>query len=146
RATDEALAAARESGAAELGGYAMINVMTEVEILVGKAEWAARRRASRLARLQADLATGDTRLIETEVDAFLARKAIKLDRGGERYRDLCHRFMRAEVEQLKRILERDGGDFTGRPQDPLVVEALELAAEPEAPKKTIMELFAEYEA
>lgn len=146
RATDEALAAARESGAAQLGGYAMINAMIDVEILVGKAEWAARRRASRLARLQADLATGDTRLIETDVDAFLARKAIKLDRSGEKYRDLCHKFMRTEVEKLRRILERDRGDFTGRPQDPLVAEALELASEPETPKKTIMELFAEYEA
>lgn len=109
-AMDKAFVDARRSGAADAGPIAMINAMADVEVLANKATWAARRRTSRLNRLRADLASGDTRFIEADADRFLARNGFNIERGGPRYRELCFKLMRANIEQLERYAERDRGD------------------------------------
>ena len=144
-AEDKAIAESIRSGAAFAGQAARINAMTEVEIFAGHHEWAARRRTSRLNRLRSDLAAGDTRLIEPDVDAFLAKHGFTVERGGERYRELCAAMTRGEIEQLRRTAERDKGDFTGKPADPIVAEPvrpLDLSTENGG---TIMSLFGKYE-
>lgn len=144
-ATDKALADARKSGAADLGGIAMLNAMTDVEVLAGKAQWTAQRRAVRLGRLKADLGSGDTRLIEPAADAFLAKHNFRIDRSGDQYRDLCQKLMRAEIDQLRLTAERDSGDFTGKPADPIIAEPVDRLDEFDASADTIMGLFAKYE-
>jgi integrase len=144
-ATDKALADARKSGAADLGAIAMLNAMTEVEVLAGKSQWATQRRAVRLARLKADLGSGDTRLIEPAADAFLAKHNFRIKRGGDQYRDLCRKLMRAEIDQLRLTSERDGGDFTGKPADPIIIEPADRPNEFDANADTIMGLFTKYE-
>lgn len=124
-----------------------INSMTEVEILVGKAVWDARRKAARLARLRSDLTTGDTRLIEPDAEAFLRKHAFKIERGDPRYRDLCVKLMRAEIDFLKRYAEREDGDFSGKTTDPIIAEPVVRtdAATSNTPTETIMGLFGKYE-
>ncbi len=52
--------------------------------------------------------------------------------------------MRAEIEGLKRSLERDDGDYSGVPSDPIVKPAKGKARASAAPGETIMELFEVY--
>lgn len=124
-----------------------INSMTEVEILVGRAAWDARRKAGRLARLRNDLTTSDTRLIEPDADAFLGKHGFKIEKGDPRYRDLCIKLMRAEIDFLKRYAERQDGNFAGKPTDPIIAEPVVRtdAASSTAPAETIMGLFGKYE-
>lgn len=145
-AMDKAFADARRSGTADAGPIAMINAMADVEILANKATWAARRRTSRLNRLRADLASGDTRFIEADADRFLAKSGFNIERGGTRYRELCFKLMRADIEQLERYAERDRGDFTGKPKDPIIVEPVSRPDPIGQGGEGIMQLFAKYEA
>lgn len=144
-ATDAALAEARKSGAADAGPIAMLNAMTEVEILAGRADWEAHRRTARLNRLRADLASGDTRLIEPDADAFLTKHGFSIERGGPRYRAFCQKLMRADIEQLERYAERDRGDFTGQPKDPIIVEPVNRPEPVGSTGEGIMQVFAKYE-
>src|SRR5690606_4195500 len=73
-----------------------IHSMTEVEILLNKAGWAANRRSARLNRLRADLGTGDTRIIEGEADAFLSANGFQIPKGSSKYYEVCHLLMRAD--------------------------------------------------
>lgn len=145
-ATLKAATAAIASGAHEAGPIAMINAMTDVQILANKADWAARRRAARLNRLRADLSSGDTRLIEPDADTFLAKQGFDIVRGGARYREFCQKLMRAEIEQLERYAERDRGDFTGTPKDPIIVEPVNRPEPVAVTGEGIMQLFSKYEA
>lgn len=43
-----------------------------------------------------------------------------IPKGSSVYRDLCQRLQRAEIEKLQRTIERDQGNFTGTPNDPIV--------------------------
>jgi len=144
-AFDKAVADARRSGAADAGPVAMTNALTEVEILANKSAWAARRREARLRRLRTDLGTGDTRLIEVEADAFLTKHRFRIEKGGPRYRELCFRLMRADIEQLERYAERDRGDFTGKPKDPVVLESEGATAIDGFEGETIMGVFEKFE-
>jgi hypothetical protein len=146
RAFDKAMAEARQSGAADAGPIAMVNAMADVEILANKAQWASKRRASRQKRLQHDLSTGDTRLIEQVADALLTRHGFLLSRADALCRDLCFKLMRADIEQLKRNAERDQGDFTGKPLNPVVVEPAREINSTASHHERIMKLFEKYEA
>ena len=153
RPTKVEIGAARHQAAADalsgtelpLSDIAIINAMTDVNILAGRAGWAAQRRSARLSRMRSDLASGDTRLIEPDADAFIAKNSFQIERGGAHYRDLCHKLMRAEIEQLLRYAERDRGDFTGRPADPIVAEPANAPEPLDAAGDTIMALFEKYE-
>jgi integrase len=138
----------RQPHPAGSGIFDAINSMTEVEILMGRAKWHAHRKAARLARLRADLSTGDTRLIEPVADAFLLKHSFKMEKGDARYPDLCRKLMRAEIEHLERYAERERGDYSGRPADPIIAEPVirtDAAMTPPAEGETIMGMFAKYE-
>lgn len=47
--------------------------------------------------------------------------------GAEGYRSLCRALCIAEYEGLSRIVERDDGDFSGKPENPALVAAIEEA-------------------
>lgn len=145
-ATDAAMADARKSGAADAGPIAMINAMTDVEILANKAAWEARRRVARLNRLRADLSAGDHSVVANDVDAFLEQNKLLVDPASADRGDLARKMMRAEIEALERTLERDRGDYSGTPNDPIVRPATGNSRQQAKPGETIMELFEQYAA
>src|SRR5690606_4547653 len=70
-----------------------------------------------------------------------------IERGDPRYRDLCLKLMRADIEHLERYVEREHGDFAGQPKDSIVTEPVVRtdATASAAPAETIMGLFGKYE-
>ena len=85
--------------------------------------WNDHERRRRLLRdLQEQTATGETAIISAEVDAYIDRHKLTVQRDSQEFRDLTHRIARAEIDALKRTLERDRGDFTGAPNDPLLAD------------------------
>ncbi|MBY3070758.1 integrase [Rhizobium laguerreae] len=124
--------------------FGMVNAYAEYELMLRARTDDANLRARRLAASKIALTSGDTKLIEPAVKDFIARHRLLVDVGSDEYRELCALMTRAEIEALQRTLERDQGDFTGTPKDPLVKPATGTARETAAPGETIMELFENY--
>jgi integrase len=122
----------------------MINAYTDYELMLRARTDDANLRTRRLAALKTALTSGDSTLIEPALKDFVAKNRLLADAGTDEYRELCVLMMRAEIEGLQRTLERDTGDFTGVPKDPLVKPATGTAREAAAPGETIMELFDTY--
>ncbi|WP_411837036.1 site-specific integrase [Paracoccus sp. ME4] len=80
-------------------------------------------------------------LIAHEVDDYLSRNGLLVDRGTPDWISLARHMMRAEIEALERTLERDRGDYTGQPRDPLVTPATGPRRETAKPGESIMEVF-----
>ena len=104
----------------------------------------ANLRARRLNALKGALAVGNAKLIEPALEKFGAQHRLLVDTGSDEYRELCTLMTRAEIEGLQRTQERDTGDFSGAPKDPIVKPASGRAREAAAPGETIMELFESY--
>lgn len=77
-------------------------------------------RRAKLAELKKHLSVGETALIAHEVDDYIKRNRLLVERSTPDWISLARHLMRAEIEALERSLERDLGDFTGQPRDPLV--------------------------
>ena len=78
------------------------------------------RRRAKLSDLRKHLAKGETALIAHEVDHFLQQNRLLVDRSTPEWISLARHLMRTEIDALERTLERDSGDYTGQPRDPLV--------------------------
>lgn len=124
--------------------FGMINAYTDFELMLSARTDDANLRSRRLAALKRTLASGDTKLIVPAVQDFVTKHRLLVDVGSDEYRELCSLMTRAEIEGLQRTLERDAGDFTGSPKDPIVKPASGVAREAAAPGETIMELFEIY--
>lgn len=124
--------------------FGMINAYTDFELMLRARTDDANLRGRRLAALKRALASGDNKLIEPAVNDFVRKHKLLVDVGSDEYRELCVLMTRAEIEGLQRTLERDGGDFTGAPKDPIVKPTSGIAREAAAPGQTIMELFETY--
>lgn len=124
--------------------FGMINAYTDYELMLRARADDANLRARRLDALRAALTSGNANLIKPAVKDFVVRHRLLVDAGSDEYRDLCALMMRAEIEGLERTLERDRGDFTGTPKDPIVKPVTGTAREAAAPGETIMELFDTY--
>lgn len=122
----------------------MINAHTELELMLRSRTDDANLRARRHAALKAALTAGDTRLIEPAVKDFITRHRLLVEVGSDEYRELCTLMTRAEVDGLERTLERDQGNYSGTPRDPIVKPAIGTARETAAPGQSIMELFEVY--
>lgn len=131
-----------EIGSADFIG--MINAHTELELMLRARTDDAKHRARRLAGLKVALVSGDMKMIEPDVTDFITRNRLLVDLGSDEWRELSALMVRAEVEGLQRTLERDRGDFTGKPADPIVKPATGTAREAAAPGESIMELFENY--
>ena len=77
-------------------------------------------REARLAALQRDLAAGETHQVEHEIDAYLEPRGLSADLGTSERAVLARQLMRGQIEALQRTLERDRGDYSGQPGDPIV--------------------------
>ncbi|TVS05851.1 MAG: hypothetical protein EA407_01450 [Rhodobacteraceae bacterium] len=75
-------------------------------------------RRIRLRELERHLADNEHALISHAADAFLARHSFVLDPESKEYRQLCHHLLHAEIELLKRQVERDSGNYSGIPSRP----------------------------
>lgn len=122
----------------------MINAHADYELMLRARTDDANLRARRLNALKVALTSGDAKFIEPAVKDFIARHRLLVDTGSDEYRELCTLMMRAESEGLQRTLERDAGNYAGKPSDPIVKPATGSAREAAAPGETIMELFENY--
>lgn len=122
----------------------MVNSYTDYELLLRARTDDANLRARRLNLLKTALSSGNSEPVATAVDEFIARYRILVDVDSDEYRELCSLLIRAEIEALQRTIERDTGDFTGKPKDPIVKPATAAVREVAAPGETIMELFEIY--
>lgn len=122
----------------------MINAHTDLELMLRARKDDATNRARRLSSLTAALVSGDAALIEQDVKEFVARNRLLVEHGSEEYRQLASLMIRAEIEGLKRTLERDAGNYSGTPSDPAVKPATGTVREAAAPGETIMALFDSY--
>lgn len=126
---------------------AQLNAATEVIALKSAADDARNRRAIHMTELRKQLASGETALIEWAADDVVRREGLVIPKGSSVYRDLCQRLQRAQIETLQRTLERDKGDFTGEPADPIVVPPDPTQGKKHAaPGETILELYARFAA
>ncbi|MGQ2969057.1 MAG: DUF6538 domain-containing protein [Allorhizobium sp.] len=124
--------------------FGMINAYTDFELMLRARTDDANLRSRRLAALKRALASGDYKFIASAVKDFATEHKLLVDEGSDQYRELCVLMTRAEIEGLQRTLERDEGDFTGAPKDPIVKPATGIAREAAVPGQTIMELFEIY--
>jgi len=68
----------------------------------------------------------DEELIElmgAELERFRALGNIDAEQGSDEWRIIARALCSAEYEALERVAERDEGDFTGKPTNPLIVNA-----------------------
>lgn len=106
---------------------ALLDAGLEVQVLQNRLQGArsidANARKAKLSALRKHLASGETALIEHEVDAFLSRNKLVLTPGSPDRNVLARKMMRAEIEALRRAKERDEGDYSGAPLDAIVKPA-----------------------
>ena len=103
------------------GPYAMINDSTDYELVLGARDFYRKNHTSRLGALRASFATGETRWIEPAVYQFIAENNLKVAPGSPHWHDLANALIRAEIEALEHTLNRDRGDYSGQPRDPLLI-------------------------
>jgi hypothetical protein len=118
-----------------------LDATIELRAMSNEARMATESRTIRVQTLRNHLATGETALIEWAADDVIARERLLIDKGTFAYRDLCQRLQRAELEYLLRAAERDSGNWSGTPADPIVVPPdATLGKKFAAPGETILEL------
>ncbi|CAD7026611.1 integrase [Pseudorhizobium endolithicum] len=138
----------RRIGAGEVGSHdftGMINAQTDYNLMVMRRDMDAKSRQRRLNVLRQHLLTGENKLVLDAVARFINDNRLIVGNDSPDYRELCTRFIRAEIEGLERTLERDQGNFAGAPKDPIIKPAVASVRERAAPGERIMELFAVYE-
>lgn len=123
---------------------AVLDATLEVQVKQRAHEISAISRKAKLADMQTHLASGTTALIAHEVDEYVEQNRLLVDRDHPDWKETARLMMRAEIESLKRSLERDAGDYSGRPSDPVVKPVVGSAREAAAPGESIMELFEVY--
>lgn len=98
-------------------------------------------REIQLAHLKKHLSENNTALIADEVDHYAQRNGLLVQRGDAAWISLARHLMRAQIEALRRTLERDDGDYSGAPLDPIVKPTVGSVTLRAAPGETIMNLF-----
>jgi integrase len=94
-----------------------VNDDTIVERLLGSAV-----RSHLLEKVRKEAGNGDLSAVTTIVDAMIEAGEVALVKDTPAYRDACVAVLRARTEVVERQLERDKGDFSGKPSDPILVE------------------------
>jgi hypothetical protein len=70
------------------------------------------------------LGAGQRVLVADAAEHHLKERGFKFDEKSPSFAHLCQLLTRAEIEVTERKRERDNGDFSGRPADQFLVEAL----------------------
>ncbi|WP_298108596.1 site-specific integrase [Bradyrhizobium sp.] len=122
----------------EFGGVWDVGTFRNFEELQNTFVDDQRDRLTRLAKLKAEVAKGETKSVAEVIDGLLEQRRLKLEAGSPEYRKIAHGIQRAEIEALRRAAERDAGDWSGEPKDKLVRPPV-LVSYPVG--ETILELF-----
>ena len=146
-ATEAARARVRAEKIDPSNPLAALDVAVDVLALRNHAKHDAHARTVRLTELRHHMMQNITVLVDHEVEDFLQRHNLIAERGTRDYLDLARRIMRAEIEALERTVERDRGDYSGRPSDPIVspITGKRTTVRP-IPGEAITELFETYAA
>lgn len=118
---------------------AILDATLELQVKQQAPALASEARTAKLTDLRKHLVKGETNLVAHEVNDYLARNRLLVDQGTPDWVSLARHMMRAEIEALQRTLERDRGDYTGVPRDPLVKP-------PSSPPRAEQEVAAEGES
>jgi integrase len=118
-----------------------LNTALDLQVMQKAGEFSTEHRRVKLAELRKHLAKGETALIAHEVNDYLHRNRLLVDQGTPDWISLAWHMMRGEIEALQRTLERDRGDYSGQPADPLVKPATGPRREVAKPGESIMEVF-----
>jgi integrase len=102
---------------------AVLDVSLDFLVLERKLALDIERRKALAHDLKKQVANGQTELVRYAADSFIAENNLNIASDSTAYRQLCLRIARGEIEYLNRSFERDEGDFTGTPDDPLLVSA-----------------------
>ena len=98
----------------------MLDATLELTVAQNAATLSTDVRRIKLSEMKRHLAQGETALIAHEVDDYIQRNKLHVERSTPDWISLARHLMRAEIEALEQSMERDLGDFTGQPRDPLV--------------------------
>lgn len=120
---------------------AMLDAALDVHVLKDAPAFNANARAAKLGEMRKHLRAGETALVAHEVDDYLDKNKLHVLPGSPDWIALARRFMRAEIEALQRAQERDKGDYTGQPIDPMVKPASGPRRESAKAGEGIMEIF-----
>ena len=144
-ARQRAVAEARERGIDPSDALALIDASLEATTLAGARSYRARARDAEAKALREHVVTGETALVADEARAFLAGQGAFLGEDDPLFVELCQRLARARLEALQRADERDRGDYSGRPSDPVVQLPAAPVAPAAPPTERLLALFDRYE-
>lgn len=108
------------SGAVPADPLAVLDASLDLMRLNSTRDLDQSTRQVKLDALRGNLAAGRTHLVEHEIDDFLSRNNLTTPKGSAERAVLAKQIIRAEIEALERTLERDRGDYGGKPADPAV--------------------------
>lgn len=145
-ATERAVERVQREGIDVRDPLAALEASLDVMVLKQGRALDTQARRAKLDAMRKHLANGETALINHEVDDYIERNKLIIDPISPDRADIARRMMRAEIEGLERTLERDQGDYSGAPKDPIVKPATGTSREQAAPGEGIMELFEQYAA
>jgi integrase len=124
-----------------------LDVALDLVVMKNASKYDRERRAILLKEQKNHLASGETALISAFADQVIEREQLLIERGSPAYRDLCQRLQRAQIQALERAAERDQGNWTGAPTDPIVKPPdLTLGNKFALPGESIMELHDRFRA
>jgi integrase len=102
---------------------AILDASLDFLVLKEKLNLDRKRRKALATDLKKEMANGQSSLVQYAADSFISKHNLNIERESKAYRQLCQRLAQGETEYLKRSFERDKGDFTGTPDDPLLLSA-----------------------
>lgn len=117
----------------------------DLEVLKNARRFGEETRRTKLNALHKQLAEGETALIAANVEDHADTNRLLVDATHPDWKDVARDMIRAEIEGLKRTVERDRGDYSGVPSDPIIKPATRASRELAAPGESILEIFAIYE-
>lgn len=141
KAKAEVIARAERGEITSTDPLGLLDATLELQVMQKAAELSSEIRAAKLTELRKNLSAGQVEVVAHEVEEYLRANRLLVDRGTPDWISLARHIMRAEIEALQRTLERDRGDYTGQPSDPLVKPATGPRREVAKPGETIMEIF-----
>jgi len=124
--------------------FAVHEATLDVMLLNGRRKHDAHSRRVKLDLMRKHLIAGETALIADEVEEYLDRNKLLIEPGSSDHAELARQMMRAEIDALQRTLERDRGDYSGTPTDPIIKPVTGTTREFAAPGERIMDLFETY--
>lgn len=121
----------------------MLDVALELHLLKDRRSGSkgveGQNRRIKLEHLKKHLTQGETVLVDHEIDALLAERGVVIDHAERA--NLGRQLIRAEIEALKRTLERDEGNYSGEPVDQLIKRVSERQIAKDEPSELITEVF-----